>query len=429
MRTDAGVGGRRAPRGGTIARLALAAALALIALAFSSGVAGAKVVYGIVPQDGALPDAQDLDLMPQAGITSVRVIVHWGDVERTQGVYDWSSIDAVVREATKHGIEPFPFLYGMPDWAARADGYTCRDLCPPYAPKSPETRAAFARFAAAAVRRYGPNGDFWKAPTQLASGDGAAPAAEYSVCIPVPPIITCEPPPPPPEPPPPPPSEVPPPGQAPCGCTEPHPIRTWQIWNEQNSSKYFAPKVNVRRYASLLFAAGTAVKAEDPGADVVLGGMWGPESAKKVVTPVREYLTKLYAIRGIQKSFDSIAMHPYSSGAGASLAQLRSARNVVKKAHDRRAGMWVTEIGWAAGGPKKHPYVKGRKGQGRILARALGSYERSRRSLRLRGVFWYSWRDKPGGGAICEWCGHAGLRAKDGSAKPAWRAFARLAGS
>jgi hypothetical protein len=62
-----------------------------------------------------------------------------------------------------------------------------------------------------------------------------------------------------------------------------------------------------------------------------------------------------------------------------------------------------------------------------VLAQALSKLARKRRTFRLRGVFWYSWLDKAGGESICEWCGHAGLRAKDGAAKPAWRAFAKVA--
>jgi hypothetical protein len=50
-----------------------------------------------------------------------------------------------------------------------------------------------------------------------------------------------------------------------------------------------------------------------------------------------------------------------------------------------------------------------------------------RRAYRLRGVFWYSWRDKLGGESICDWCGHPGLRHSDGSPKPAWDAFVRVA--
>jgi hypothetical protein len=52
---------------------------------------------------------------------------------------------------------------------------------------------------------------------------------------------------------------------------------------------------------------------------------------------------------------------------------------------------------------------------------------RKRRAFRLRGVFWYSWRDTVGGDQICAWCGHAGLRNGDGSAKPAWDAFVKVA--
>ena len=105
------------------------------------------------------------------------------------------------------------------------------------------------------------------------------------------------------------------------------------------------------------------------------------------------------------------------------------ARRVVKKAGDRGVGTWISELGWAASGPKRNPYVKGLKGQARLLERTLSEFARRARSFKLRGVFWYSWRDKAGGDAICDWCGHAGLRTKQGKAKPAWRAFARVAGS
>ncbi len=202
---------------------------------------------------------------------------------------------------------------------------------------------------------------------------------------------------------------------------------TWQIWNEQNSPKYFAPKPKIGLYADILKRAGTAIHGVDPAADVVVGGMWGPGSAKKVVTPVKQYLKGLYAVDGIKQSFDSIAIHPYAEGAQASIDQLEQARQSVKHAGDANVGLWVSEIGWAAGGPRKNPYVKGFAGQARVLTRALSEYERKRRSLRLRGVFWYSWRDKKGGDEICDWCGNAGLRTKSGKEKPAWRAFIRLA--
>lgn len=418
----------RSPRTGRTRRCAaatLSAAIAALTLASASATAAAPT-YGVVPQDGALPSAEDIALMPPGGVETMRLMAHWPDIEPNEGAfYDWSGLDWMVRETTNRGVQPFLFLYGTPAWLAREDGQNCGSSCSVYAPDSPSTRRAFAEFAAAAVRRYGPGGDFWEAPVQTP----AKPPATMSTsafrlidpCLPLP-DVPCPPPPPPP--PDPPPTD---PTQPPCQCTVAHPIRNWQIWNEQNSPKYFAPGADVGKYASLLKAAGDAIHQVDPGADVVMGGMWGPRSAKKVVVPLRDYLNTLYEIDGIEESFDSIAIHPYSKDVKGAVSQLETARKVAKKNGDRGVGLWVTELGWAAKGPKGDPYVKGLQGQARMLSKALRAFERRQRHFRLRGVFWYSWRDRPGGQSICSWCGNAGLRAEDGSAKPAWRAFTRVA--
>jgi hypothetical protein len=395
------------------------AAIAAVFAALAPAGHAAKLEYGIVPQDGALPGTGDLDMMPGAGITGMRIMIPWGVVEPDQGTYDWSQIDPVIRELIGRGIKPFPFLYGSPEWATEKDGWDCSGAaCAVYPPRSDETKNAFAAFAAAAAARYGPGGDFWRAPESRQTTGEEDPG---TTGCPVP--ILCPPPPPPP----PPPLPPVPPDEPPCGCTVARPITTWQIWNEQNSFKYFAPKPKIRLYADILRRAGNAIHGVDPAADVVVGGMWGPGSARKVVTPVKVYLKGLYRVRGIKRSFDSIAIHPYADGAVDSIRQLESARRAVKRARDPGAGLWVSEIGWAAGGPRKNPYVKGRKGQARVLTRALSGYAEQRRSLKLRGVFWYSWRDLKGGEEICDWCGNAGLRAKSGREKPAWRAFVRLA--
>jgi hypothetical protein len=217
------------------------------------------------------------------------------------------------------------------------------------------------------------------------------------------------------------------PSLPPCQCTTPHPITTWQIWNEQNSPKYFAPKVSVGSYAKLLKGASAAIRAKEPGAEIILGGMWGPDSAGKVVVPVSKYLTQLLKTPGVQESFDSIALHPYSSSADGSVQALKVARAVLKHVGDTGAGMWITEIGWASGGPKKEPFNKGKSGQAKVLADAYKGFNKSAGKYNLRGIFWYSWRDKPGGDLICAWCGYAGLRAKNGTAKPAWNAFVKAA--
>lgn len=412
-------GGRsRTGRSRRCAAGTFATALATLALAVP---ASGQPLYGVVPQDGALPAASDLELMPSAGIKSIRLMAHWPTVEPNRGLgYNWGVLDSVVRQMVAHDIQPYLFFYGTPDWAARNDGHNCQRDCSIYPPSTPETRRAFADFAKAAVERYGPGGDFWEAP--VPTSPPAPTGGEALPCDPVPDPLGCPPPPPPPvDNPPPPPTE------APCECTTPRPIQTWQIWNEQNSPKYFAPSASIETYAAMVREVGGAIKSADPSAEVVLGGIWGPNTAKNVVVPVRSYLKQLYRVNRIEDSFDSIALHPYSQNVAGSLEQIESARKILKRNGDRKVGLWISEIGWAADGPKGDPYVKGLQGQARLLARALKAYERKQRAFRLRGVFWYSWRDRPGGDKICSWCGSAGLRASDGSAKPAWRAFKRVA--
>lgn len=428
-------------------RSAIGVAAAAILLAMA-GPAPARTVFGVVPQDGGLPSGGELKQMSRGGVKSIRLMAHWPSVQPTKKrKYQWGTLDGIVREATKRDVKPFFMVYGTPDWAVAKDGRSCSSGCSVYPPSSRATRKAFADFVQAAVKRYGPGGAFWKKPKSAERSGLGALLGPIDPCTIDPSLPGCPPPPPelcavnpdlpgcptPPDgpgtipPPPPPPTNPPGPNEPPCGCRKAHPIRVWQIWNEQNSSKYFAPKVDVKKYAQLLKAASAAIKKVDPGADVVMGGMWGPDSAKKVVMPIAEYLKKLYAVRHAERTFDSIALHPYSASASGALAQLDTARRVANNEGDRGVGIWVTEIGWASGGPADEPYVKGEKGQARLLKSALGKMEKRRERYNLRGIFWYSWRDKEGGEKICDWCGNAGLRELDGSAKRAWKEFSRLA--
>ena len=62
-----------------------------------------------------------------------------------------------------------------------------------------------------------------------------------------------------------------------------------------------------------------------------------------------------------------------------------------------------------------------------MLTKAYDKLLAKRAAFKLRGMYWYSWRDLPGGDQICAWCGHSGLLNLDGSPKPAWDAFTRIA--
>ena len=62
------------------------------------------------------------------------------------------------------------------------------------------------------------------------------------------------------------------------------PIKTWEIWNEANYF-YFAYPVSPFEYAKLLKLSTPVIKRTEPGAKVILTGLFG-RSYRKDVAPV-----------------------------------------------------------------------------------------------------------------------------------------------
>jgi nucleotide-binding universal stress UspA family protein len=369
------------------------AVVALIALAGapSADARGGptREFFGVVPQTAITP--AELDRMAANGVGSVRVNFSMPQIEPGLSEYNWGPTDELVREAAARGIRLIPTVFGTPSWLQVSYGEAnCGGIC---APDSEGARNAWAEFAAALVARYGPRGSFW-APTQ------ELPTQECQI-----PLLCRR-------------------GPPPCGCTTALPIHTWQIWNEQNSPKYFAPAPNPQRYGRLLVAASARIHAVDPTAEVITGGMWGPPSADEVI-PTAQYLRRLYAVPGVKGSFDAVSVHPYASSLDGVDEQVKAVLRVIRAAGDD-AGIWVTELGWASGGPRENGLVKTPKGQARLLTSSITTLVAKRLAWRIRGVLWYAWRDAPPEATDCEWCPKSGLRAQSGAGKPAAKAFRRL---
>src|SRR3569623_707855 len=53
---------------------------------------------------------KDLDLIAAAGIKVVRADFPWAEIERYQGVYDWSAYDELAEKLVKRGIRPMFIL-------------------------------------------------------------------------------------------------------------------------------------------------------------------------------------------------------------------------------------------------------------------------------------------------------------------------------
>src|SRR5882672_8591588 len=176
--------------------------------------------FGIGPQ--TLLGDKDVEYMKAGGIESIRWPLPWSGIQPTKnGGYNWEGFDQVVEVAARHGLTVLPFIYSTPSWIARK--YTTLPI------NNAKARSAWTAFLQAAVKRYGPGGEFW---TQH------APGVQYASVI-----------------------------------SQPVPIRSWQVWNEANFF-YFAYPASPQRYAKLIQISSPAIKQVDPGAKVILTGLF-----------------------------------------------------------------------------------------------------------------------------------------------------------
>jgi len=358
----------------TILLLALVAGLVIPAAAQALP----RAFFGIAPQT-TLGDT-DAAYMKAGGIGSVRVPVSWGLVQPSpKEEYDWSSVDPAVEVAARRGLSILPYLSATPRWLAAKPTSLPID--------SARARKAWLAFVKAAVKRYGPGGEFWTEHQPQQAAINYVPA-----------------------------------------ISRPMPIRTWQIWNEANFF-YFAYPVSPSRYARLLKPTYGAIKSVDPGAEVLLSGLFGnPDEGGKRGMDATKFLAALYRVPGIKRYFDAVALHPYAFHVEDLEELTEEIREVVVDNHDPGAGLYITEMGWGSqDDPNVVAFEQGIQGQARELRKAYGYLIDNRHRLNLEATYWYSWKDVKG---YCNFCDSVGLfrAGKSFKPKPAWHAFVALSG-
>jgi Glycosyl hydrolase catalytic core len=366
---------------------AFAAALALTALLIAAAPGAAHAVpgkfWGVVPQDNV--GLEKFERLKRGGVDSVRMPIFWGNVQPVQGgAFDWSSVDGTVAAATTAGIEVLPFLYGAPGWAvppAPVPGSGGTVYAPKFLPvNSGVQRLGWQRFASEATARYGPGGTFW----------AANPAVP------------------------------------------PRPIRTWQIWNEPNF-KYFVVRPNPKEYGQLVKISHTAIRSVDPGARLVLAGLFArPLEATFKRRPPQAYfaadfLNRMYlATPGIKRKFHGVALHPYTGNYRNVATYVEEFRDVLQAHRDAGKGLWLTEVSWSSQAPRAgNSFNKGRAGQAAQLRGAFGLVRANQRRWKVQRVYWFSVEDKRNS---CNFCDGSGLFTEAFAPKPAWRAFVGFAG-
>ncbi len=171
-------------------------------------------------------------------------------------------------------------------------------------------------------------------------------------------------------------------------------IHLYEIWNEQNTFKFWPPKENPKAYGALLEAAYTAIKSADPDALVAFGGvyMWNWAGATTGGAAFLDQTLTQYPSLG--KYMDAVAFHPYphyppstapdfTSSTQESLDQMCGDVESVLAKHGVSKPLWITEICW----PTYPPVDEGM--QARWLVRTyMESVEQG-----IVGVYWYDFID------------------------------------
>jgi polysaccharide biosynthesis protein PslG len=353
-------------------RVALAAAcLALTALtgcssSSSEGEPASEPFWGVVPQERTT--LAQLRTLQRGGVEAVRIGVQWSLVEaREQGPDEWKDIDEIVANATRADLDVLPYVYGTPGWLAKEE--TTLPV------RTAAQRRAWRSFLRALVGRYGPDGAFWAAHPDL----------------------------------------------------EANPIGTWQIWNEPNFF-YFAGRPNPDRYAELVQASHEALASADPGARLLLGGMFAlPGERPPLAYPAYRFLELMFNRHPRLRSLvDGVALHPYTRDYRYLPPIVEQVRRALQRVGEPEVGLWVTELGWGSqGGPQASQLETGLRGQARQLRGAFRVLLRNRKRWRLRQIYWFTVTDHHGGANLCNFCDSAGLFTARFRPKPAWRAFVR----
>lgn len=123
-------------------------------------------------------------------------------------------------------------------------------------------------------------------------------------------------------------------------------VKCWEIGNEQNLNVDEANGKTLQNYAYRLRDAYNIIKAEDPEATVVLGGIseWTAEDF------VEKFASITVDDKPAYEYFDEVAFHPYGNNPTDSVGRLNAFKTAIKQ-HWGSSGfkpIWITEIGFHA---------------------------------------------------------------------------------
>ena len=226
------------------------------------------------------------ELIAASGIRFARADALWSLAEPRAPIlgirtYSWGRLDDAVGFLAAYGLRMLPVLAYSTPWATSVP----REHHAP-----PRDDADYTAYAAAFARRYGRGGEFWAERPDL---------------------------------------------------TE-RAVTAYHVWNEPNLGHFWRPKPDAARYARMYRATRDAIRAVDPAAAVVLGGLSAHGD---------DYAEELYAAEpALRGNVDVVAYHPYGATPEHALKQVRSMRATLDRVGELAVPLWITEIGWPTQG-------------------------------------------------------------------------------
>jgi hypothetical protein len=338
---------------------------------------------GVVVDQPVWPDpfvnlSEQFGVMVASGVESIRVVFdwahaqpykHWAQVpqgERSQFIgvggipTDFTSLDALIRAAAERRLTVLPVIENAPAW----DGVSYKGGIV----MLPRSAGPYAAFAKTLVRRYGPDGAFWKSNPGI--------------------------------------PEV--------------PITMWQVWNEPSIPAFWPPQPYYARYLSLLRAAHAAIKGADPSAKVVLAGL--PNYSWIEIARIDKF-------PGASNLFDMVAVHPYTKTPQGVITILGFVRKELDLTGAAGKPILADEISWPSSvGQTTHDtgydFATTEAGQARNIGKVVRLLVANRVRLGLAGFYYYDWagQDRPNYLAF-DFAGLLHFSGGQFTAKPAYNVF------
>ncbi len=240
--------------------------------------------------------------MRAGGLRYARVDASWGYIQPSPTIWQWAVYDTLVANLARADMYMYPILCYSTPWAASTVG-------DPFTP--PADHTVFANFASEVAKRYGVNGSFWLARSDL----------PY------------------------------------------RPVRNFEVWNEPNYDLFWhGPLATPANYADLYLAARTAIHAVNPATRVVTGGLLdSSDSDGPVGLNGKAWLSSMLSSMTITEhaSVDALGWHPYRQEPDNLITATNSVAAMLTSFGLVNRPIEITEVGFFAYGYK--PRSQGKK--------------------------------------------------------------------